>query len=91
MMSPTTKEPAWHDALESSVTALRRVASYKLDPALDRRILELGERKELLTAAERSELLAWVAFTQERSLEKLEAERALRRLVALCPELGGTA
>jgi hypothetical protein len=68
--------------------ALRRVGGYSLDSALDRRILELGERKEFLTPAERSELLAWVAFTQERSLEKLEAERALRRLLAVCPELG---
>ena len=76
MASPTTTEPAWNDALESSVAALRRVAGYNLDPALDHRILELGERKEMLTAAERSELLAWVAFTQQRSLERLEAERA---------------
>ena len=91
MASPTTTEPAWNDALESSVAALRRVAGYTLDPALDRRILELGERKEMLTAAERSELLAWVAFTQQRSLERLEAERALHRLLAVCPELGGSA
>ena len=34
-----------------------------------------------------AELLAWVAFTQQRSVEKLEAEAALRRLTALCPEL----
>ncbi|MBA4063546.1 MAG: hypothetical protein C0501_07490 [Isosphaera sp.] len=67
------------------------MAGYALDPALDRRILDLGERKEFLTPAEHAELLAWVAFTQQRSLEKLEAERALRRLLAVCPELGGPA
>jgi hypothetical protein len=88
MSSPIIAEPDWRDALASSAAALRRVAAYSLDSALDRRILDLGERKEFLTPAERSELLAWVAFTQERSLEKLEAERALRRLLAVCPELG---
>ena len=91
MANPATTEPAWNDALESSVASLRRVAAYHLDPALDHRILELGERKDMLTVAERSELLAWVAFTQQRSLEKLEAERALHRLLAVCPELGGSA
>jgi hypothetical protein len=87
MASPTIAEPDWRDALSSSVAALRRVAGYSLDSALDRRILELGERKEFLSPSEQAELLAWIAFTQERSLEKLEAERALRRLLAICPEL----
>jgi hypothetical protein len=81
-------EPNWRDALTASVAALRRVSKYALDPALDQRILELAERKEYLTPAERSELLAWVSFTQQRTLEKLEAERALRSLVSICPELG---
>lgn len=89
MVSPTTAEPAWNEALESSVAAHRRVAEYTLDPAIDRRILELGERKEFLTPAEHAELLAWVALTERKSLEKFEAERALRRLLALRPELGG--
>jgi hypothetical protein len=91
MASPAVTEPAWQDALESSVAALRRVADDTLDPELDRRILDLGERKEFLTPAEHRELLAWVAFTEKRSLEKFAAERALRRLLALCPELGGPA
>lgn len=77
----------WQAAVSSSVAALRRVAGYTLPPELDRRVLELGERKETLTPEERAELLAWVAFTQERSVEKAEAEVALRRLAAVCPEL----
>ena len=88
MTTPMLAEPNWRDALTSSVAALRRVSRYALDPALDQRILELAERKEYLTPAERSELLAWVSFTQQRTLEKLEAERALRSLVSICPELG---
>ena len=71
--------------------ALRRLAGYSLDPALDRRILLLGERKADLTLAEHDELLAWVAFTQQRSIEKLEAKVALQRLYNVCPELGSSA
>lgn len=87
----TAVEPARRSALEASVTALRRVAGYALDPAVDRRILELGERKEFLTPAEHAELLGWVAFTQQRSVEKLEAELALGRLLAVFPEPAGPA
>lgn len=87
MSAPPVTNPDWDAALTASAHALRRVAEYTLPPALDCRILDLGERKDDLTAAERAELLAWVAFTQDRSAEKLEAEAALRRLAAVCPEL----
>jgi hypothetical protein len=91
-MSETAPDgPAWQAALSSSAAALRRLASYALPPELDRRILELGERKDTLTEDERAELMAWVAFTQQRSVEKLEAEVALRRLTAVCPELANPA
>lgn len=83
----TVTEPVRRAALVSSASALRRMAGYAIPPALDRRILELGERKESLTPDERAELLAWVAFTQERSLDKFEAELALRRLTEGFPEL----
>ena len=82
-----TAEPVRRAALESSAAALRRVAAYALPPELDRRVLELGERKDTLTANERAELLAWVAFTQERSAEKWQAELALHRLAEGFPEL----
>jgi hypothetical protein len=88
MSARPTPEPDWQAALTSSANALRRVASYSLPTALDRRILDLGERKEGLAPEERDELLAWVAFTQERSIEKAAAEVALQRLAAVCPELG---
>lgn len=91
MSASAPAEPAWRAALASSAAALRRVAGYTLPPELDRRILDLGERKEALTPEERAEFLAWVAFTQARSVEKLEAELALRRLAAVCPELAAPA
>lgn len=74
-------DPTWTAAL----TTLRRVAGYTLPPALDRRILDLGERKEALSPDERDELTAWVEFTQQRSIDRLEAEFALRRLAAAEP------
>jgi hypothetical protein len=91
MSASAPVEPAWQAALASSVAALRRVANYALPPELDRRVLELGERKDTLTPDERAELMAWVAFTQQRSAEKLEAELALRRLAAVCPDLANPA
>jgi hypothetical protein len=83
----TTPDPAWRAAVSSSVTAHRRVAAYTLPPALDARMLDLGERKESLTPTERDELLALVTFTQERAVEKFDAELAVRKLTAVCPDL----
>jgi len=87
MSVTATAEPARRAAFATSASALRRVAAYQLPPALDRRLLDLSERKEALTPDERDELLAWVEFTQQRSVEKLEAEVALRRLADSFPEL----
>ena len=75
------------EALSQSATALRRLAAYLLPDELDRRILDLSERKEELTADERAELLAWVQFTQQRSIEKFGAEAALRNLTKAFPDL----
>lgn len=80
-------EPDWQAALAASVSSHRRVAAYILPAALDARMLDLGERKESLTPIERGELLALVEFTQARSVEKLDAELAVRKLTAVCPEL----
>ena len=88
-MSSAIAEPCRRAALDSSASALRRLAAYELPPELDRRVLDLGERKDSLTADERAELLAWVAFTQQRSIEKVEAEVALRRMAEVFPELAG--
>ncbi len=76
-------------AFRTCERALRRVADYRLDPALDQRLRDLGERKEWLSRDEHDELLALVAFTQQRTLEKLEAEAALQELQSVCAQLPG--
>jgi hypothetical protein len=73
--------------LQTCLEALRAVADYKLDPALDQRMLSLGERKESLGSEEHAELMALVTFTQQRTVEKLRAELALRQLLGSFPEL----
>jgi hypothetical protein len=72
--------------LQSCERALRRVADYRLDPALDQRLRDLGERNEWLSPAEHEELFAQVTFTQRRTVEKLEAEAALQDLQTVCGE-----
>jgi hypothetical protein len=61
------------------------MADYELDPSLQRRLHELGERQELLTSAEHEELLALVDFVHKRTIEKLEAQTALARLSTAIP------
>jgi hypothetical protein len=85
-MSAPTANPDRQAALSASTAALRRLAAYELPAALDRRLLDLAERKDELTPDERAELSDWVAFAQTRSVEKLEAEVALRRLAAAFPD-----
>ena len=87
MTAVSVSDPKLQSALLSSHRALRRVAGYVLDPSLDQRLRELGERKEFLSPDEHDVLMGLVAFTQQRTLEKLEAELALQHLEAACPEL----
>jgi hypothetical protein len=74
-------------ALAPSVSALRRLARYKLEPPLERRMHALGERKEFLGKEEHDELVALVTFAQRRSVEKLEAQVALQRLNEILPDV----
>lgn len=73
--------------LSDCVSALQRVASYRLPPALDRRLLWLSENQESLSEAEREELLAAVEFSEDRTVEKLQAQAVLKRLAILFPHL----
>lgn len=84
---PAVLDPTQLAAVSKSLATHRRVAAYTLPPALDAKLLDLSERKEALTPDERAELLGLVAFTQDRSIEKAEAELAIRRLTAAYPEL----
>ena len=67
--------------------ALSRVAEYQIDPGLDHHLQNLFERKESLDSQQYDELMALVAFTQQRTIDKLEAQTALNRLRELFPEL----
>jgi hypothetical protein len=78
---------AMESALRDCAAALQRVAAYRLPSALDRRLLWLSENKETLTEDEREELLAAVEFAEERTIEKLQARAALKRLAEVWPEL----
>lgn len=85
MATGTDLEPA----LRTARQALRCFAEYQLEPALDERMRNLGERKEFLTPEEHAELMALVEFAERRTQEKLEAELALRQLDAVSPTPGG--
>jgi hypothetical protein len=54
---------------------------------LARRLEELSERKEFLDQAGHDELMALVNFTQQRTIEKLEAQLALQRLRSVLPDM----
>jgi hypothetical protein len=85
----STAEPRFRSALDACVHALERVAGYRLEPALDNHLRDLGERKESLDPGQQAELEALVTFSQQRSIEKLEAQVALNRLRELFPDLIG--
>ena len=88
-MTPTTlADSRVQSALRHGVVVLKRVANYMLPAVLDWRMQKLGETKEVLDAADHEELLALVTFSHERTLEKLEAELALRELQTLIPDEG---
>ena len=75
------------EILRDCARALRPVADYQLEPTLDRRLRDLGERKEFLSPEEHAELIDLVAFSRKRSIEKLGARLALRRLNEIAPEV----
>jgi hypothetical protein len=75
-------------AFEACASALSKIANYQLEPSLQNRLQDLGERKDLLSQVEHDELMALVDFTHKRSLESLEAKLALERLSDVFPTLG---
>jgi hypothetical protein len=66
------------EVIRHSLKALRRMADYELEPAIQRRMLDLGERKEFLGDDKRAELISLVEFSEHRMMERLEARLALR-------------
>ena len=82
-----SESPDFKAALGKGMKALRDLADYELDDAIQARLMDLGEQKEYLSESENGELLALVKFTERRQIEKLEAQIALRDLEKFVPEL----
>ncbi len=88
MIPPALTDSRVQSALRHGVNALQRVADYVLPAALDRRLQTLGESKEFLGTADHEELMALVTFSHDRTIEKMQAEQALRELQSLLPTEG---
>jgi hypothetical protein len=86
-LMPTGAVESRESVLRDCMSTLQLVAAYALPPAVDRRLLWLSENKEKLTEAEREELLGLVAWAEERTREKLQAQLVLKRLRAQWPDL----
>ena len=74
-------------ALKACADALRQVAEYRLPRALQVKLQRMLERKETLSAAEYEQLLTLAEAAQERSLQKVKSQVALRLLLDAFPEL----
>jgi hypothetical protein len=77
--------------IQECAATLQSVANYRMPAAMDRRLLWLSENKEGLTQPEREELLALVDFSEDRTVEKLQAKVMLQRLAETWPQLFGQA
>jgi hypothetical protein len=75
-------------AFEVCASTLSKIADYQLEPSLQDRLQDLGERKDLLSQIEHGELMALVDFVRKRSIESLEAKLALKQLSEVFPTLG---
>jgi hypothetical protein len=87
MITLPTTEPQLRLALGSAESALRRLAGYELEPSVARRLEMLSEQKEFLNAEEHAQLLGLVEFARRRTIEKLEAQLALKQLHEVAPEM----
>jgi hypothetical protein len=87
----TRNNGAVDSLIQECAATLQRVANYRMPVAMDRRLLWLSENKESLTQSEGEELLALVDFSEDRTLEKLQAKVLLQRLTEACPQLFGKA
>ncbi len=87
MSSNRWNDPKIRAAIETCAAALRPLAEFQLEPEIDAHMLQLGERKDLFSSWESKQLHALLAFTQLRTIEKLEAQAALKQWHDAFPEL----
>jgi len=87
MASGTTDSGETISVLRDCISALEGIATYRLPDPVDQRLLWLSENKESLSAQERDELLALAEFAEQRTVEKVRAQAALKRLADVRPDL----
>jgi hypothetical protein len=86
MTALAERETMLREALQSQVAAFKRLAASQLPDWISQRMWDLGECKETLTPEEQAELMELVKFSHERTIEKLQAELALKRLREAFPD-----
>jgi hypothetical protein len=88
-MSVASIDQNLYSALEETIGVLRGVADFRLEGSTVDRMRELGESKEACSAEERAEHRQLTELWQRRTLQKLQALNALKRLREIVPELVG--
>jgi hypothetical protein len=88
--TPTANGVSIDSLFQDCAATLQKVASFKLPTAMDRRLWWLSENNETLSESEREELLALFDFSEDRTVEKLQAKILLKRLAEVCPEVVGS-
>jgi len=85
MLDDAAAEPVLRDCADT----LKRVGQYRLPDPINQRLLWLSENKDQLCEEQHGELLALTEFAEQRTLEKVQAQAVLERLVGLYPHLVG--
>lgn len=80
MATASDIHPNFESAIALCASTLGKIADYELEPSLQQRLQDLGERKEFLSPKEHEELSTLVNIAQRRTIESLEAKLALKRL-----------
>ena len=86
----TKNDVSIDSVIQDCAATLQKVARYKMPAAMDSRLLWLSENKASLTEVEREEFLALIEFSEDRTVEKLQAKILLNRLTEAWPELFGS-
>jgi hypothetical protein len=90
MSALSTLDRDVYSALEEAIGVLRDVAEYRLEDEVQHRIHDLLAKKETCSPEEREEHRQLADLWRKRTLQKLQALNALKRLRDAVPELVGT-
>jgi hypothetical protein len=90
MSALSTLDPDVYSAIEEAIGVLLDVAAYRLEGDAQQRMHELLAKKESCTPTERDEHRQLADLWRKRTLQKLKAINALKRLHETAPELIGS-